>query len=145
MNLEANNLNSIEVTLVFFLLAIFILCFDRDFWFLSVFTVILGLGIFVGTYEIAYDICNRQIVLTEKISNSYVSTTANEDAETIKLKYVNKDGKETTLILPENAEIYHKKGKENKVVYKETKCHNLLGLRKKNTIDKVTIYKKVMK
>ena len=145
MNLQVNNFNAIGFALTFFFLAILILWFDKDFWFLSVFTVILGLGIFVGTYEIPYDICNRQIVLTEKISNSYVSTTANEDAETIKLKYVNKDGKETTLILPEDAEIYHKKGKENKIVYKETKCHNLLGLRKKSTIDKVTIYKKVMK
>ena len=142
MNLQINNFNAIGFTLTFFLLAILILWFDKDFWVLSVFTVILGLGIFVGTYEIPYDICNRQIVLTEKISNSYISTSTNEDTETIKLKYVNKAGKETVLILPKDAEIYHKKGKENKVVYKETKCHNLLGLRKKSTIDKVTIYKK---
>lgn len=142
MNLQVNNFNVIGFTLIFFLLAILILWFEKDFWVLSVFTVILGLGVFVGTYEIPYDICNRQIVLTEKISNSYISTSTNEDTETIKLKYVNKAGKETALILPEDAEIYHKKGKENKVVYKETKCHNLLGLRKKSTIDKVTIYKK---
>lgn len=142
MNLQINNFNAVGFTLTFFLLAILILWFDKDFWVLSVFTVILGLGVFVGTYEIPYDICNRQIVLTEKISNSYISTSTNEDTETIKLKYVNKAGKETALILPEDAEIYHKKGKENKVVYKETKCHNLLGLRKKSTIDKVTIYKK---
>lgn len=142
MNLQVNNFNVIGFTLIFFLLAILILWFEKDFWVLSVFTVILGIGLFMSTYEIPYDICNRQIVLTEKISNSYVSTTANEDAETIKLKYVNKDGKETTLILSEDVDIYHKKGKENKIVYKETKCHNLLGLRKKSEIKKVTIYKK---
>ena len=118
------------------------MCFGKELWFLFVFTVILGAGIFVSNYEIPYDICNHQIVLKEKISNSYVSTTANEDEETVKLKYVNKHGKETALILSEDVDIYHKKGKENKIVYKETKCHNLLGLRKKSEIKKVTIYKK---
>ena len=142
MNLQVNNFNAIGFALTFFILAILILWFNKEFWCLSVFTVILGVGIFVGAYEIPYDICNHQIVLKEKISNSYVSTATNEDSETIKLKYVNKDDKETTLVLPEDVVIYHKKGKENKIVYKETKCHNLLGLRKKSVINKITIYKK---
>lgn len=142
MNLQVNNFNTIGFALILFLLAFFWLCFGKELWFLFVFTVILGAGIFVSNYEIPYDICNHQIVLKEKISNSYVSTTANEDEETVKLKYVNKHGKETALILSEDVDIYHKKGKENKIVYKETKCHNLLGLRKKSEIKKVTIYKK---
>ena len=143
MDLQFNN-TAFTVTSVFLILfAIFLLWLDKKHFLpTSVFIVIVTIGIFAYFYEVPYDICNHKETLTEKISNSYVSMTTKENEDIVKMKYVNENGKETTLILTEDTDIYHKKGKENKIVYKEMKCHDLLGLRKKSEIKKVTIYKK---
>ena len=142
MDLQWNNTYFTVSTVLLVLFAIVLSWNHKDLMPASIFTVVVAIGVFAYFYEVPYDICTHQEVLTEKISNSYVSMTSKEDETAIKMKYVNENGKETTLILTENTDIYHKKGKENKIVYKETKCHNLLGLRKKSEIKKVTIYKK---
>lgn len=142
MNLQYNNTYFTWLTVLLVLFAIVLSWYDKDLVLVSIFTVVVAIGIFAYFYEVPYDICNHKEPLTEKISNSYVSMTTKENEDTVKMKYVNENGKETTLILTEDTDIYHKKGKENKIVYKEMKCHDLLGLRKKSEIKKVTIYKK---
>lgn len=102
-------------------------------------------------YPIPYDINTHQVTLTEKISNSYVTMTSSENIGIInlgggesetKINFINENGKVVSLKVKNEGDIYYKKGKENKIVYKETKTHNLFGFNKQSEITKVTIYKK---
>lgn len=96
--------------------------------------------IFITCYQVPYSINKKQIVLTEKISNSYVTAATTGDNSS--LRYINESGKETSLELNKDTDIYRKKGKENKITFEEIKYRGLLGFFECSEINKVTIYKK---
>lgn len=96
--------------------------------------------LFITCYQVPYSINKKQIVLTEKISNSYVIAATTGDNSS--LRYINESGKETSLELNKDTDIYHKKGKENKITFEEIKYRSLLGFFECNETNKVTIYKK---
>ena len=108
---------------------------------LSITSIIFALGIFALGYAIPYDIKNYQVPLEEKIATSYVNVITDEDGDESKIKYINEKGKIVTLDVSKDTDIYYKNGKGNKIVYKETKYHNLLGFFDKSVISKVIIYK----
>ena len=95
--------------------------------------------VFTTCYQVPYGVNKKQVVLTEKISNSYVTTITTGDNSS--LRYINENGKETSLILNKDTEVYYKNGKENKITYQKIKYHSLLGLLEPSEINKVTIYK----
>lgn len=95
--------------------------------------------VFITCYQIPCDTNKKQAVLTEKISNSYVTTIMTGDNSS--LRYINETGKETSLILNKDTKVYYKNGKENKITYQEVKYHSLLGFLETSEINKVTIYK----
>ena len=78
--------------------------------------------------------------MTEKISNSYVIAATTGDNSS--LRYINESGKETSLELNKDTDIYHKKGKENKITFEEIKYRSLLSFFECSETNKVTIYKK---
>lgn len=108
---------------------------------LSVTCIIVAFGFFATGYEVPYNIKNYQVPLEEKISDSYVNVITDEDGAESKIKYINKSGKIVTLDVSKDTDIYYKNGKENKIAYKETKYHNLLGFFDESVISKVIIYK----
>lgn len=134
-----NNTPIIIFSIVFALFPIFIFI-DTPFVGLSVASIIF-IVIFSLGYEIPYDIKNYQVPLEEKISTSYVNVITDEDGTESKIKYINESGKIVTLDVSKDTDIYYKKGKENKIIYKETKYHNLLGFFDESVISKVIIYK----
>lgn len=134
-----NNAPIIIFSIVFALFPIFIFI-DTPFVGLSVASIIF-IVIFSLGYEIPYDIKNYQVPLEEKISTSYVNVITDEDGTESKIKYINESGKIVTLDVSKDTDIYYKKGKENKIIYKETKYHNLLGFFDESVISKVIIYK----
>lgn len=136
-----DNTPIIFLSIVFVLFAIFTFI-DVQCVGLSITSIIFALGIFALGYAIPYDIKNYQVPLEEKIATSYVNVITDEDGDESKIKYINEKGKIVTLDVSKDTDIYYKNGKENKIVYKETKYHNLLGFFDVNEVKKVTIYKK---
>lgn len=130
----------IFLSIVFVIFAIFTFI-DVQFVGLSITSIIFALGIFALGYAIPYDIKNYQVPLEEKIATSYVNVITDEDGDESKIKYINEKGKIVTLDVSKDTDIYYKKGKENKIIYKETKYHNLLGFFDESEISKVTICK----
>lgn len=135
-----NNTPIIIISIIFVAFAIFAfidaLCIE-----LSVASIIVAIVFFTLGYEIPYDIKNYQVPLEEKISTSYVNVITDEDGTESKIKYINESGKIVTLDVSKDTDIYYKKGKENKIIYKEIKYHNLLGFFDESEISKVTICK----
>lgn len=135
-----NNTPIIIISIIFVAFAIFAfidaLCVE-----LSVASIIVAIVFFTLGYEIPYDIKNYQVPLEEKISTSYVNVITDEDGTESKIKYINESGKIVTLDVSKDTDIYYKNGKGNKIVYKETKYHNLLGFFDESVISKVIIYK----
>ena len=109
---------------------------------LSVACIIIAFGLFAFEYKIPYDIKNYQVPLEEKISDSYVNVITDKEGTECKIKYINEKGRIVTLDVSKDTDIYYKNGKENKIVYKETKYHNLLGFFDESEIRKIIIYKK---
>lgn len=135
-----NNTPIIIISIVFVAFAIFTFI-DEPYVELSVASIIVAIVFFTLGYEIPYDIKNYQVPLEEKISTSYVNVITDEDGTESKIKYINESGKIVTLDVSKDTDIYYKKGKENKIIYKETKYHNLLGFFDESEISKVTICK----
>lgn len=135
-----NNTPIIIISIIFVAFAIFAFivaqCVE-----LSVASIIVAIVFFTLGYEIPYDIKNYQVPLEEKISTSYVNVITDEDVTESKIKYINESGKIVTLDVSKDTDIYYKNGKGNKIVYKETKYHNLLGFFDESVISKVIIYK----
>lgn len=135
-----NNTSIIIISIIFVAFAIFAFiaaqCVE-----LSVASIIVAIVFFTFGYEIPYDIKNYQVPLEEKISTSYVNVITDEDGTESKIKYINESGKIVTLDVSKDTDIYYKNGKGNKIVYKETKYHNLLGFFDESVISKVIIYK----
>lgn len=135
-----NNTPIIIISIIFVAFAIFAFI-DAQCVELSVASIIVAIVFFTFGYEIPYDIKNYQVPLEEKISTSYVNVITDKDGTESKIKYINESGKIVTLDVSKDTDIYYKKGKENKIIYKETKCHNLLGFFDESVISKVIIYK----
>ena len=57
--------------------------------------------------------------------------------------YVDDSGKEVTLELNKNTEVYHKEGTKNKIKYVQNDYYTIIGHKTGSEIAKVTIYKKV--
>ena len=135
-----NNTPIIIISIIFVSFAIFAFI-DAQCVELSVASIIVAIVFFTLGYEIPYDIKNYQVPLEEKISTSYVNVITDEDGTESKIKYINESGKIVTLDVSKDTDIYYKNGKGNKIVYKETKYHNLLGFFDESVISKVIIYK----
>ena len=135
-----NNTPIIIISIIFVAFAIFAFI-DAQCVELSVASIIVAIVFFTLGYEIPYDIKNYQVPLEEKISTSYVNVITDEDGTESKIKYINESGKIVTLDVSKDTDIYYKNGKGNKIVYKETKYHNLLGFFDESVISKVIIYK----
>ena len=135
-----DNTPIIFLSLLFTLFAIFV--FIEQFLELSIASIIISVFIFALGYEVPYSIKNYQVPLEEKIATSYVNVITDEDGDESKIKYINEKGKIVTLDVSKDTDIYYKNGKENKIVYKETKYHNLLGFFDESEIRKIIIYKK---
>lgn len=135
-----NNTPIIIISIIFVAFAIFAFI-DAQCVELSVASIIVAIVFFTFGYETPYDIKNYQVPLEEKISTSYVNVITDKDGTESKIKYINESGKIVTLDVSKDTDIYYKKGKENKIIYKETKCHNLLGFFDESVISKVIIYK----
>lgn len=131
-----NNTPIIIISIIFVAFAIFAFI-DAQCVELSVASIIVAIVFFTFGYEIPYDIKNYQVPLEEKISTSYVNVITDKDGTESKIKYINESGKIVTLDVSKDTDIYYKKGKENKIIYKETKCHNLLGFFDESVISKV--------
>lgn len=137
-----NNTPIIIISIIFVAFAIFAFIDAPQCVELSVASIIVAIVFFTFGYEIPYDIKNYQVPLEEKISTSYVNVITDKDGTESKIKYINESGKIVTQDVSKDTDIYYKKGKENKIIYKETKYHNLLGFFDESEIKKVTIYKK---
>lgn len=135
-----DNTPIIIISIIFVAFAIFAFI-DAQCVELSVASIIVAIVFFTLGYEIPYDIKNYQVPLEEKISTSYVNVITDEDGTERKIKYINESGKIVTLDVSKDTDIYYKNGKGNKIVYKETKYHNLLGFFDESVISKVIIYK----
>lgn len=135
-----DNTPIIIISIIFVAFAIFAFI-DAQCVELSVASIIVAIVFFTIGYEIPYDIKNYQVPLEEKISTSYVNVITDEDGTESKIKYINESGKIVTLDVSKDTDIYYKNGKGNKIVYKETKYHNLLGFFDESVISKVIIYK----
>lgn len=135
-----NNTPIIIISIIFVAFAIFAFI-DAQCVELSVASIIVAIVFFTLGYEIPYDIKNYQVPLEEKISTSYVNVITDEDGTESKIKYINESGKIVILDVSKDTDIYYKNGKGNKIVYKETKYHNLLGFFDESVISKVIIYK----
>ena len=59
--------------------------------------------------------------------------------------YVDDSGKEVTLELNKNTEVYHKEGTKNKIKYVQNDYYTIIGHKTGSEITKITIYKKVSK
>lgn len=57
--------------------------------------------------------------------------------------YVDDSGKEVTLELNKNTEVYHKEGTKNEIKYVQNDYYTIIGHKTGSEITKVTIYKKV--
>lgn len=57
--------------------------------------------------------------------------------------YVDDSGKEVTLELTKNTEVYHKEGTKNEIKYVQNDYYTIIGHKTGSEITKVTIYKKV--
>lgn len=140
IQLMVDNTPIIIISIIFVAFAIFAFI-DAQCVELSVASIIVAIVFFTLGYEIPYDIKNYQVPLEEKISTSYVNVITDEDGTERKIKYINESGKIVTLDVSKDTDIYYKNGKGNKIVYKETKYHNLLGFFDESVISKVIIYK----
>ena len=136
-----DNTPIIFLSIVFVIFAIFAFI-DVQCVGLSITSIIFALGLFATGYEIPYNIKNYQVPLEEKISDSYVNVITDKEGTECKIKYINEKGRIVTLDVSKDTDIYYKNGKENKIAYKETKYHNLLGFFDESEISKVIIYKK---
>ena len=136
-----NNAPIIFISILFVLFGI-VASIDTECVGVSIASIIIAVGIFALGYKVPYSIKNHQVPLEEKISSSYVNVITDEDGTECKIKYINEKGKIVTLDVSKDTDIYYKNGKENKIAYKETKYHNLLGFFDESVIKKVVIYKK---
>lgn len=83
----------------------------------------------------------EDFVLTRPVSDSiYVSISAPNRWGIKTLTYIDDKGKEASLKIAEDAVIYHKDGKQNRIKYIQKTCYSVINHKINSEITKVTIY-----
>ena len=140
------------------LFRIFIICLHREKYdlysciFISLITgIIFGVGFCFMFYEVPYETNSKEILLAgtlaesrytihsspQKFSEDSPKTSFEEDNY---ISFIDKDGCTDAIKYDDNTKFVTKKGKENKIVYKQTIYHTPIGLFHKKETNKITIY-----
>lgn len=157
------NHNTMIILLAFvvavLLFRIFMICLHREKYdlysciFISLITsIIFGVGFCFLFYEVPYETNSKKILLAgtlaesrytihsspQKFSEDSPKTTFEEDNY---ISFIDKDGCTDAIKYDDNTKFVTKKGKENKIVYKQTIYHTPIGIFQKKQTTKITIYR----
>ena len=103
--------------------------------------LVLSIFIFCFFYTSSVKNINEDFVLTRPVSDSiYVSISAPNRWGIKTLTYIDDKGKEASLKIAEDAVIYHKDGKQNRIKYIQKTCYSVINHKINSEITKVTIY-----
>ena len=115
-------------------------------------SIVLSVGFCFLFYEVPYETNSKEILLAgtlaesrytihsspQKFSEDSPKTSFEEDNY---ISFIDKDGCTDAIKYDDNTKIITKKGKENKIVYKEIIYHTPIGLFQKKVTNKITIYR----
>ena len=120
--------------------------------FISLITsIVLSVGFCFLFYEVPYETNSKEILLAgtlaesrytihsspQKFSEDSPKTSFEEDNY---ISFIDKDGCTDAIKYDDNTKFVTKKGKENKIVYKQTIYHTPIGIFHKKQTTKITIY-----
>lgn len=101
----------------------------------------LSLFVFCFFYTSSVKTVKEDSVLTRPVSGStYVSISAPNRWGKKTLTYVNDNGKEVSMKIGEDTEIYHKDGKQSKIKYIQKDYYTVINHKISSEITEVTIY-----
>lgn len=111
-------------------------------------TIIFGVGFCFLFCEVPYETNSKEVILAGTLAESHYtihSYSGDSQKDSFEkdnyISFVTKDGGTTAIRYDDNTKIVTKKGKENKIVYKETMYHTPIGIFQKKVTNKITIYR----
>ena len=145
----------LALVVIVLLFRIFMICLHREKYdlysciFISLITsIIFGVGFCFLFCEIPYKTNSKEVLLAGTLAESHYTmhsypgdSSKKSFEEDNYISFVNKDGGTTAIRYDDNTKIITKKGKENKIVYKEIIYHTPIGLFQKKVTNKITIYR----